>query len=68
MRDVSDRTAVNKVQDITQDDVLRLYIEYNPMLDIVEAFTGPNIVAVHSMLIAKPPDSGTNSSRYVLKK
>lgn len=32
-----------------------------------QAVTGPNIMAVHSMLIAKPPDSGTNSSKYVLK-
>lgn len=64
MRDVSDRTSVNKIQDITQDEVLRQYIEYNPMLDLVEAFTGPNIIAVHSMLIAKPPDSGTDSSRH----
>ncbi|XP_037038461.1 phytanoyl-CoA dioxygenase, peroxisomal-like [Bradysia coprophila] len=64
MRDVSDRKAVNKIQDITHDDVLRQYIEYNPMLDVVEAVTGPNIVAVHSMLIAKPPDSGTNSSKH----
>lgn len=64
MRDVSDRRAVNKIQDINHDDVLREYIEYNPMLDVVEAVTGPNIVAVHSMLIAKPPDSGTNSSKH----
>lgn len=63
MRDVSDRRAVNKIQDINHDDVLRTYIEYNPMLDVVEAITGPNIIAVHSMLIAKPPDSGSNSSK-----
>lgn len=63
MRDVSDRKAVNKIQDINHDEVLREYIEYNPMLDIVEAITGPNIMAMHSMLIAKPPDSGTNSSK-----
>ncbi len=64
MRDVSDRTVVNKIQDINHDDVLREYVEYNPMLDIIESVTGPNIMAVHSMLIAKPPDSGSNSSRY----
>lgn len=67
MRDVTDRKAVNKIQDINHDDVLREYIEYNPMLDIVEAITGPNIMAVHSMLIAKPPDSGSNSSKYKRK-
>ncbi|XP_037043166.1 probable phytanoyl-CoA dioxygenase [Bradysia coprophila] len=64
MRDVSDRKVVNKIQDISHDDVLRKYVEYSPMLDIIEAVTGPNIMAVHSMLIAKPPDSGSNSSRH----
>ncbi|XP_037043165.1 phytanoyl-CoA dioxygenase, peroxisomal-like isoform X2 [Bradysia coprophila] len=64
MRDVSDRTSVNKIQDITQDEILRLYINYDPMIDIVEAVTGPNVMAVHSMLIAKPPDSGANTSRH----
>ena len=32
-------------------------------LDYVEAFTGPNIQAVHTMLINKPPDSGKKTSR-----
>lgn len=64
MRDVTDRNAVNKIQDITHDEVLSEYTEYAPMLDIIEAFTGANIMAVHSMLIAKPPDSGSDSSRY----
>lgn len=36
-------------------------------MDIVEAFVGsPNILAIHSMLINKPPDSGTKSSRHPL--
>lgn len=64
MRDVSDRKAVNKIQDINHDEVFCEYIEYKPLLDIIEAITGPNIMAMHSMLIAKPPDSGTNSSKY----
>jgi len=64
MRDVTDRKAVNKIQDINHDDVFCEYIEYKPMLDVIEAVTGPNIMAMHSMLIAKPPDSGSNSSRH----
>lgn len=63
MRDVSDQKAVNKIQDINHDDVFCEYIEHKAILDIVEAITGPNIMAMHSMLIAKPPDSGTNSSK-----
>ncbi|KAK0174654.1 hypothetical protein PV327_010404 [Microctonus hyperodae] len=64
MRDVTDRKSVNKVQDINHDPVFREYIGNETILDIAQAFTGPNIMAVHSMLIAKPPDSGSNSSRH----
>lgn len=63
MRDISDRTAVNKIQDIAHDEILKRYINYDPMIDLVEAITGPNVMAVHSMMIAKPPDAGTNTSR-----
>ena len=34
------------------------------MLDYVECFTGPNIMAMHTMLINKPPDPGTRTSRH----
>jgi len=64
MKDVSDRKAVNKIQDINHDEVFREYTECKPLLDVVEAITGPNIMAMHSMLIAKPPDSGSNSSKH----
>ncbi|XP_058800341.1 phytanoyl-CoA dioxygenase, peroxisomal-like [Phymastichus coffea] len=64
MRDIVDRKSVNKIQDILHDDVFREYFENKDLLDIVETFTGPNIVAVHSMLIAKPPDAGAGSSRH----
>ena len=36
------------------------------ILDYAEAFTGPNIQAVHTMLINKPPDSGKKTSRHPL--
>ncbi|XP_063983685.1 phytanoyl-CoA dioxygenase, peroxisomal-like [Diachasmimorpha longicaudata] len=64
MRDVVDRSSVNKLQDINHDEVFRCYIENKKILDIVECFTGGNIMAIHSMLIAKPPDVGANSSRH----
>lgn len=50
------------------DTVFRQYIEHKKILDIVECFTGPNIMAIHSMLIAKPPDIGFGSSRFVTVK
>lgn len=63
MYDIKDRKSVNKLQDLNHDPVFRQYLEYKDILDIVECFTGPNILAIHSMLIAKPPDIGFGSSR-----
>ena len=55
-----------KIQDFVWDDVLSKYICPPEVLDYVECFTGPNIRAVHSMLINKPPDSGNRTSRHPL--
>lgn len=64
MKDVKDRKSVNKLQDINHDPIFREYIAEKKILDIVESFTGPNILAVHSMLIAKPPDIGFGTSKH----
>lgn len=64
MYDVKDRKALTKIQDMHTDPVFRQYTEHKKILDIVECFTGPNIMAIHSMLIVKPPDSGFGSSRH----
>lgn len=64
MYDVKDKKSVNKIQNIDQDEIFRrYYIEHKKILDIVECFTGPNILSIHNMLIAKPPDIGFGSSR-----
>jgi len=63
MYDVKDRKSVNKIQNINRDPIFRHYIEHKYILDVAECFTGPNILAIHSMLIAKPPDIGFGSSR-----
>lgn len=63
MRDVVDKKTVNKVQDIHFDAVFSEYIKNEKILDVVECFTGPNILAIHTMLIAKPPDSGFGTSK-----
>ena len=34
------------------------------VLDVVEGFLGENIMAMHTMLINKPPDAGTKTSRH----
>ncbi|KAF7996023.1 hypothetical protein HCN44_009061 [Aphidius gifuensis] len=64
MRDIADKKLVNKIQDINHDVVFRRYIENKNILDIVESVIGKNIMAVHNMLISKPPDAGQNSSRH----
>merc|ERR1719211_665233 len=72
MKDVSlkDRTGisneriVNKVQDFLWDDELSKFAMLPEVLDVVEAFTGPDIRAMHTMLINKPPDSGKKTSRH----
>ncbi|KAL1132147.1 hypothetical protein AAG570_010104, partial [Ranatra chinensis] len=56
----------NKAQDILFDEVFEKYISHEKLLDYVECFIGPNIKAVHSMLINKPPDSGLMTSRHPL--
>ncbi|OTF74929.1 hypothetical protein BLA29_009183, partial [Euroglyphus maynei] len=59
--------SLYKVQELYADDVLFEYCKHPLVLDIVEAFVGgPNILAIHSMLINKPPDLGTKSSRHPL--
>jgi len=63
MYDIKDRKSINKIQDIHTDSKFRHYMEHEKILDIVECFTGPNILAIHSMLIAKPPDIGFGSSK-----
>ena len=72
MRDVSlkDYTGIsnerifNKVQDFIWDDELSKFCMHPEVLDVVEAFTGPDIRAMHTMLINKPPDSGKKTSRH----
>ncbi|KAB7500099.1 Phytanoyl-CoA dioxygenase, peroxisomal [Armadillidium nasatum] len=55
-KDIPPERVINKIQDFIWDEIL----------DYVECFTGPNIMAVHTMLINKPPDPGTRSSRHPL--
>jgi len=55
-----------KLQDIVWDDVMSKYILHPKMLDYVECFTGPNIKAMHTMFINKPPDSGKLTSIHPL--
>jgi len=58
--------TVYKLQDLFLDDELFEYCKLDKILDYAQNFTGLNIMAIHTMLINKPPDSGTKSSRHPL--
>ncbi|XP_058883264.1 phytanoyl-CoA dioxygenase, peroxisomal isoform X2 [Acipenser ruthenus] len=72
MRDVAiskseflpDQSAVSKLQDFQEDQELFRYCTLPQILKYVECFTGPNIMAMHTMLINKPPDAGKKTSRH----
>ncbi|GAA6099632.1 phytanoyl-CoA dioxygenase, peroxisomal [Tachysurus ichikawai] len=72
MRDVSiaksefvqGEKAVTKLQDFQEDPELFRYCSLPQILKYVECFMGPNIMAMHTMLINKPPDTGKKTSRH----
>ncbi|KAM3588140.1 uncharacterized protein V6R79_022477 [Siganus canaliculatus] len=61
---VADQKAVSKLQDFQEDPELFRYCKLPQILEYVECFTGPNIMAMHTMLINKPPDAGMKTSRH----
>ncbi|KAG5893746.1 hypothetical protein JTB14_001390 [Gonioctena quinquepunctata] len=63
---VSGQYAVNKLQDYLYDEILWEYASNKDVVDVVKNIIGPNITAVHSMLINKPPDSDPSISKHPL--
>ncbi|XP_075408477.1 phytanoyl-CoA dioxygenase, peroxisomal isoform X1 [Tenrec ecaudatus] len=63
---IPNEKAVTKVQDFQEDEELFRYCTLPEILKYVECFTGPNILAMHTMLINKPPDTGKKTSRHPL--
>nr|XP_044617785.1 phytanoyl-CoA dioxygenase, peroxisomal-like [Equus asinus] len=59
---VPSEKMITKVQDFQEDEELFRYCTLPEVLKYVECFTGPNIMAMHTMLINKPPDSGKGLS------
>ncbi|KAJ8006818.1 hypothetical protein DPEC_G00111170 [Dallia pectoralis] len=72
MRDVSivksefipEQKAVSKLQNFQEEPELFRYCSLPQILKYVECFTGSNIMAMHTMLINKPPDTGKKTSRH----
>ncbi|XP_063304288.1 phytanoyl-CoA dioxygenase, peroxisomal [Pelobates fuscus] len=61
---VPDQKAITKVQDFQEVPELFRYCSLPQIIKYVECFTGPNIMAMHTMLINKPPDAGKKTSRH----
>lgn len=58
--------SITKLQDWQDDEVLFKYCTNPDLVKYVEAFTGPNVKSIHTMLINKPPDLGGGTSRHPL--
>lgn len=58
--------AITKIQDFCYDDELFEYCCIPEVIDHVKSITGNNVMAMHTMLINKPPDSGSKTSRHPL--
>ncbi|GLV43505.1 Phytanoyl-CoA dioxygenase domain containing 1 [Carabus blaptoides fortunei] len=56
----------NKATDLLWDEVFVKYCTHPKLLDYIGSFIGPDITAIHSMFINKPPDSGKLTSTHPL--
>jgi len=63
---ISSSTHVTKIQGYENDPILFSYCTQKKILDIASSFCGENIAAMHTMVIAKPPDLGKGTSRHPL--
>ncbi|XP_012516421.1 PREDICTED: phytanoyl-CoA dioxygenase, peroxisomal [Propithecus coquereli] len=62
--DSKNEKMVYKMQDFQEDKELFRYCTLPEILKYVECFTGPNILAMHTMMINKPPDFGKKTTRH----
>ncbi|XP_006820280.1 phytanoyl-CoA dioxygenase, peroxisomal-like [Saccoglossus kowalevskii] len=61
---VAGKKAITKIQNFQNVPELMEYCALPEVTKYAKAFIGPNIMAMHTMLINKPPDPGTKSSRH----
>ena len=54
----ADERAVTKIQDFQYDEVLSQYFQLPSIIPYVTSIIGEDIMAMHTMLINKPPDPG----------
>lgn len=55
-----------QIQDFVYDDVLFKYCCYENVIKVVQDIIGADVVAVHTMLLNKPPDANPEMSLHPL--
>uniref|UniRef100_A0A8C9NXC0 phytanoyl-CoA dioxygenase n=1 Tax=Spermophilus dauricus TaxID=99837 RepID=A0A8C9NXC0_SPEDA len=63
--DIPSEKTIARIQDYQEDKELFRYCTLPEVLKCVECFTGPNIMAMHTMLINKPPDTGKGQEDFL---
>eukprot|EP00298_Acanthocystis_sp_HF-20_P006450 c16311_g2_i1.p1 GENE.c16311_g2_i1~~c16311_g2_i1.p1 ORF type:complete len:329 (-),score=116.41 c16311_g2_i1:49-1035(-) len=58
--------AITKLQDWQDDPVLSEFIKHPKIVEYVRSICGSNVKSIHTMLINKPPDVGSGTSRHPL--
>ncbi|XP_076469348.1 phytanoyl-CoA dioxygenase, peroxisomal-like [Babylonia areolata] len=61
---VEGEKAITKLQDFQNDETLFSYCCLPEVLQYVESIIGDDVLAMHTMLINKPPDAGKKTSRH----
>lgn len=65
VREGSGERVVNKIQDFQHDEAFFSYCKQPGIVSIVQDIIGDrDVLAMHTMLINKPPDPGTKTSRH----
>lgn len=55
---------INKMQDFIFDNIFWKYVSNDNVVNVVQDIIGPNITAVHTMFINKPPNADSGSSLH----
>jgi len=60
----ANESAITKLQDWQDDPTLFEFCKHPKLMPYVKSFCGPNVKSIHTMLINKPPDVGSGTSRH----
>jgi phytanoyl-CoA hydroxylase len=61
-KNLNGEAYITKLQEFQDDEVMFGYCREQGILDYVKAIIGENVLAIHTMFINKPPDTGMGTS------